>query len=84
MFSRRLLYSFKIELSSPAGLGRMHIRLENRESLVGSPAQQISFRGLMIVFAKGFIPLYPLVIVSTIHVWESSQWAVKNHLCAEY
>ena len=37
-----------------------------------------SSRGLMIVFATGFIPLSPLSIVSTMVMWESSQWFGKN------
>ena len=32
----------------------------------------------MIVFVRGFIPLSPLSIVSTIEMWESSQWVWKN------
>ena len=39
---------------------------------------QCSFRGLMIVIATGFIPLAPLSVVSTMVVWESSQWLRKN------
>ena len=39
---------------------------------------QYSFRGLMIVIATGFIPLSLLSIVSTMVVWESSQWLRKN------
>ena len=35
---------------------------------------QYSFRGLTIVIATGFIPLSPLSIVSTMVIWESSQW----------
>ena len=41
---------------------------------------QYSFRGLMIVFATGFIPLSPLSVVSTTIMWESSQWLVKNNV----
>ena len=39
---------------------------------------QYSFRGLMIVIATGFIPLSPLSVVSTMIIWESSQWLEKN------
>ena len=39
---------------------------------------QYSFRGLMVVIATGFIPLSLLSVVSTIVMWESSQWLVKN------
>ena len=39
---------------------------------------QCSFRRLMIVIATEFIPLSPLSIVSTMVMWESSQWLVKN------
>ena len=37
-----------------------------------------SFRGLMIVIATGFIPFSPLSVVSTMVMWESSQWLGKN------
>ena len=33
---------------------------------------QYSLRGLMMVFATGFIPLSPLSVVSTMVMWESS------------
>ena len=39
---------------------------------------QYSFRGLKIVIATGFIPLSPLSVVSTMVMWESSQWLEKN------
>ena len=39
---------------------------------------QYSFRRLMIVVATGFIPLSPLSVVSTMVMWESSQWLGKN------
>ena len=39
---------------------------------------QYSFRGLMIVIATGFIPLSPPSVVSTMVMWESSQWTAKN------
>ena len=39
---------------------------------------QHSFRGLMIVIATGFIPLSPLSVVSTMVIWESSQWLGKK------
>ena len=39
---------------------------------------QYSFRGLMIVIATGFIILSPLSVVSTMVMWESSQWLKKN------
>ena len=39
---------------------------------------QYSLRGLMIVIATEFIPLSPLSVVSTIVVWESSQWLGNN------
>ena len=39
---------------------------------------QYTFRGLMIVIASGFTPLAPLFIVSTMVMWESSQWLGKN------
>ena len=35
-------------------------------------------RGLMIVIATEFITLSPLSVVSTMVLWESSQWLVKN------
>ena len=38
---------------------------------------QYSVRGL-IVIATGFIPLPPLSVVSTMVMWESSQWLRKN------
>ena len=41
---------------------------------------QYSFQGLMIVIATGFIPLSPLSAVSTMVMWESSQWLEKNTL----
>ena len=44
---------------------------------------QYSFQGLMIVIAIGFIPLSPLSVVSTMVMWESSQWLGKKY-CAEY
>ena len=39
---------------------------------------QYSFPGLMIVIGTWFIPLSPLSIVSTMVMWESSQWLGKN------
>ena len=39
---------------------------------------QYSFRGLMVVIATGFIPLSLLSVVSTMVMWESSQWFGKN------
>ena len=39
---------------------------------------QYSFRGWMIVIATRFIPLLPLSFVSTMALWESSQWLGKN------
>ena len=39
---------------------------------------QYSFRRLMIVIATGFIPLSLLSVVSTMIMWESSQWLGKN------
>ena len=39
---------------------------------------QYFFRGLMKVIATGFIPLSPLPVVSTMIMWESSQWLEKN------
>ena len=39
---------------------------------------QYSLRGLMIVIATWFIPLSPLSVISTIVMWESSQWLGKN------
>ena len=39
---------------------------------------QYSFRGLMMVMATGFIPLSLLSVVSTMVMWESSQWLGKN------
>ena len=39
---------------------------------------QYSFQRLMIVTATGFISLSPLPIVSTMVIWESSQWLWKN------
>ena len=41
-----------------------------------------SFRGFMIVITTGFIPLSPLSVVSTMAMWESSQWLGKKY-CAE-
>ena len=39
---------------------------------------QYSFRGLMIIITTGFVPLSPLSVVSTMVMWESSQWLGKN------
>ena len=39
---------------------------------------QYSFRRLMIVIATGFIPFSPLSVVSTMVMWESSQWIGNN------
>ena len=39
---------------------------------------QYSFRGSMIVIAMGFIPRSWLSVVSTMFMWESSQWLQKN------
>ena len=39
---------------------------------------QYSFPGLMKVVVTEFIPLSPLSIVSTMVMWESSQWLGKN------
>ena len=44
---------------------------------------QYSFQRLMIVIATGVILLSPLSIVSTMVMWESSQWLGKN-IVAEY
>ena len=44
---------------------------------------QYPFRGLMIVTVTGFIPLSPLSGVSTMVMWESSQWLGKEYR-AEY
>ena len=41
---------------------------------------QYFFRGLMIVNATGFIPLSSLSVVSTMVMWESSQWLGKNSM----
>ena len=40
---------------------------------------QYSFQGLMIVIATGFIHLSLLSIVSTMVMWESSQWDLKEY-----
>ena len=40
--------------------------------------EQYSFPGLMIAIATRFIPLSYLSIVSTMTMWESSQWLGKN------
>ena len=50
------------------------------QEVAGSTLQlgQYSFPGLMKVIATGFIPLSPLSIVSTMIMWESSQWLGKN------
>ena len=39
---------------------------------------QYSFQELMIVIVTGFIPLSQLSVVSTMAMWESSQWLGKN------
>ena len=39
---------------------------------------QYSFLGLITVVATGFIPLSPWSVVSTMVMWESSQWLGKN------
>ena len=39
---------------------------------------QYSLQGLMIVIATRFIPLSPLSFVSTMVLWESSQWLGNN------
>ena len=39
---------------------------------------QYSFRGLVLVIATGLNSLSPLSIVSTMVMWESSQWLGKN------
>ena len=39
---------------------------------------QYSFQGFMMVIATAFIPLSVLSIVSTMVMWESSQWLGKN------
>ena len=39
---------------------------------------QYSFQGLMIVIATGIIPLSLLHVVSTMVMWENSQWLGKN------
>ena len=79
-------------LNSPFVIARLiSTRLAEPHSSVGSVADlrtggrwfdprlgQYSFRGLMIVIATGFIPLSPLSVVSTMVVWESSQWLGNN------
>ena len=37
---------------------------------------------MVIVIATGFIPLSPLSVVSTLVMWESSQWLGKNIVIA--
>ena len=39
---------------------------------------KLSFQGLIIDIATGFISLSPLSIISTVVIWESSQWLGKN------
>ena len=39
---------------------------------------QYSFRRLTIVIATGLILLSPMSVVSTLVMWESSQWLRKN------
>ena len=39
---------------------------------------QYSFRGLMIIIPTGFIPFSPLSVVSTMVMWEPSQWLGNN------
>ena len=39
---------------------------------------QFSFQGSMTVIATGFIPLSPRSVVTTMVMWESSQWFGKN------
>ena len=39
---------------------------------------QYSFQGLMMVIVIGFVPFSLLSVVSTMGVWESSQWLGKN------
>ena len=56
-------------------------RLENKGHWLNRWLGQYFFRGLMIVTAKGFIPLSPLPIVLTMVMWESSQWLGKNIFC---
>ena len=51
--------------------------VENRRSLVRSPARPIFFPRIDNI-ATGFIPLSPLSIVLTVVMWESSQWFGKN------
>ena len=78
--------------SLPAGiLGLTLYRLSPMAQLVGSVADmrtgerwfdprlsQYSFQGLMIVIVTGFISLLLLSVVSTMVMWESSQWLGKN------
>ena len=45
---------------------------------LGGRSANIFFQGLMIVIATGFIPLSLLSVVSTMVMWESSQWLGKN------
>ena len=42
-----------------------------------------SFLGLMIVIATGLISLSALSIVSTMLMWESSQWFGEKKYCAD-
>ena len=52
--------------------------LRTRGSWFDPRLDQYSFRGLMKVMATEFIPLSPLYAVSTMVMWESSQWLGKN------
>ena len=58
--------------------------LRNRGRWFDPRLGQYSVQGLMMVIATGFTPLSPLSVVSTMVMWESSQWLGKNIVRSTY
>ena len=76
-FSHKLSFSFK-EIAEPHSSVGRDADLRTGGSWFDPQLGQFPFGGLMIVIATGFIPLSPLSIVSTMVLWESSQWLEMN------
>ena len=71
-------FDFKYQVPSPI-VQSVALRTWEQEVAGSIPdSANILLRGLMIVIANGFFPLSPLSVVSTMVMWESSQWLGKN------
>ena len=70
--------SGQVELPSPHSSVISVADMRTRGRWFDPRVGQYSFQGLMIVIATRFIPLLPLSVVSTMAIWESSQWLGNN------